>query len=81
MLAGGFGNCLIRSAVRIGLVRYRPNRIRYVGNAAALRGQLALVFEAERARERLAQSIEHLSLATHPDFQDLFVEAMNFPKA
>jgi uncharacterized 2Fe-2S/4Fe-4S cluster protein (DUF4445 family) len=40
------------------------------------------VSEAERARaERLARSIEHLSLATHPDFQDLFVEAMNFPKA
>jgi uncharacterized 2Fe-2S/4Fe-4S cluster protein (DUF4445 family) len=38
--------------------------------------------ETERARaERLARSIEHLSLATHPDFQDLFVEAMNFPKA
>ena len=53
-----------------------------MGNAAALGAQLALVSEAERARaERLARSIEHLSLATHPDFQDLFVDAMNFPKA
>ena len=84
MLAGGFGNYLsIRSAVRIGLIPALPTeRIRYVGNAAALGAQLALVSEAERARaERLARSIEHLSLATHPDFQDLFVEAMNFPKA
>jgi uncharacterized 2Fe-2S/4Fe-4S cluster protein (DUF4445 family) len=84
MLAGGFGNYLsIRSAVRIGLIPALPlDRIRYVGNAAALGAQLALVSEAERARaERLARSIEHLSLATHPDFQDLFVEAMNFPKA
>jgi uncharacterized 2Fe-2S/4Fe-4S cluster protein (DUF4445 family) len=84
MLAGGFGNYLsIRSAVRIGLIPpLPPERIRYVGNAAALGAQLALVSEAERARaERLARSIEHLSLATHPDFQDLFVEAMNFPKA
>jgi uncharacterized 2Fe-2S/4Fe-4S cluster protein (DUF4445 family) len=84
MLAGGFGNYLsIRSAVRIGLIPALPlERIRYVGNAAALGAQLALVSEAERARaERLARSIEHLSLATHPDFQDLFVEAMNFPKA
>jgi uncharacterized 2Fe-2S/4Fe-4S cluster protein (DUF4445 family) len=84
MLAGGFGNYLsIRSAVRIGLIPPLPlERIRYVGNAAALGAQLALVSEAERARaERLARSIEHLSLATHPDFQDLFVEAMNFPKA
>jgi uncharacterized 2Fe-2S/4Fe-4S cluster protein (DUF4445 family) len=84
MLAGGFGNYLsIRSAVRIGLIPALPTeRIRYVGNAAALGAQLALVSESERARaERLARSIEHLSLATHPDFQDLFVEAMNFPKA
>jgi uncharacterized 2Fe-2S/4Fe-4S cluster protein (DUF4445 family) len=84
MLAGGFGNYLsIRSAVRIGLIPpLSPERIRYVGNAAALGAQLALVSEAERARaDRLARSIEHLSLATHPDFQDLFVEAMNFPKA
>jgi uncharacterized 2Fe-2S/4Fe-4S cluster protein (DUF4445 family) len=84
MLAGGFGNYLsIPSAVRIGLIPpLAPGRIRYVGNAAALGAQLALVSEAERARaERLARSIEHLSLATHPDFQDLFVEAMNFPKA
>jgi uncharacterized 2Fe-2S/4Fe-4S cluster protein (DUF4445 family) len=84
MLAGGFGNYLsIRSAVRIGLIPALPlDRIRYVGNAAALGAQLALVSEAERARaERLARSIEHISLATHPDFQDLFVEAMNFPKA
>ena len=84
MLAGGFGNYLsIPSAVRIGLIPpLARNRIRYVGNAAALGAQLALVSEAERARaDRLARSIEHLSLATHPDFQDLFVEAMNFPKA
>jgi uncharacterized 2Fe-2S/4Fe-4S cluster protein (DUF4445 family) len=84
MLAGGFGNYLsIRSAVRIGLIPpLAHDRIRYVGNAAALGAQLALVSEAERARaDRLARSIEHLSLATHPDFQDLFVEAMNFPKA
>jgi uncharacterized 2Fe-2S/4Fe-4S cluster protein (DUF4445 family) len=84
MLAGGFGNYLsIRSAVRIGLIpALPPERIRYVGNAAALGAQLTLVSEAERGRaERLARSIEHLSLATHPDFQDLFVEAMNFPKA
>lgn len=83
MLAGGFGNYLsIPSAVRIGLIPPLPaSRIRYVGNAAALGAQLALVSEPERARaERLARAIEHVSLATHPDFQDLFVEAMNFPR-
>jgi uncharacterized 2Fe-2S/4Fe-4S cluster protein (DUF4445 family) len=82
MLAGGFGNYLsARSAVRIGLIPALPlERIRYVGNAAALGAQLALLSEPERARaERLAGQIEHVSLAAHPDFQDIFVDAMNFP--
>jgi len=84
MLAGGFGNYLsIRSAVRIGLIpALAPDRIRYVGNAAALGAQLALVSEPERARaETIARRIEHVSLAAHPRFEDLFVEAMNFPPA
>ena len=82
MLAGGFGNYLsIRSALRIGLIPPLPEeRIRYVGNAAALGAELALMSEVERARaETLARRIEHVSLAAHPDFQDIFVDAMNFP--
>jgi uncharacterized 2Fe-2S/4Fe-4S cluster protein (DUF4445 family) len=83
MLAGGFGNYLsARSAVRIGLIpALPPERIRYVGNAAALGAQLALLSEPERARaERLAREIQHVSLAAHPDFQDVFVDSMNFPR-
>ena len=83
MLAGGFGNYLsIRSALRIGLIPALPEpHIRYVGNAALLGAQLALLSEAERERaERIARSIEHVSLAAHPDFQDVFVECMNFPR-
>ena len=83
MLAGGFGNYLsIPSAIRIGLIPALPeSRIRYVGNAALLGAQLALVSEAERARaETIARRIEHVSLAAHPDFQDVFVDCMNFPR-
>ncbi|MBI2878313.1 MAG: DUF4445 domain-containing protein [Candidatus Rokubacteria bacterium] len=83
LLAGGFGNYLsIQSAIRIGLIPpLPPERVRYVGNAAALGAQLALVSEAERERaEAIAGRIEHVALATHPDFQDIFVEAMNFPQ-
>jgi uncharacterized 2Fe-2S/4Fe-4S cluster protein (DUF4445 family) len=82
MLAGGFGNYLsIRSAVRIGLIPALPEaRIRYVGNAAALGAQLALLSEPERERAAtLARRIEHVALASHPDFEELFVDAMNFP--
>jgi uncharacterized 2Fe-2S/4Fe-4S cluster protein (DUF4445 family) len=84
MLAGGFGNYLsIRSALRIGLIPSLPEpRIRYVGNAAVLGAQLALLSEIERERASLiARSIEHVSLAAHPDFQDVFVDCMNFPRA
>ena len=83
MLAGGFGNYLsIRSAVRIGLIPPLPaDRIRYVGNAAVLGAQIALMSERERARAtEIARRIEHVSLAAHPDFEDVFVQAMNFPR-
>jgi uncharacterized 2Fe-2S/4Fe-4S cluster protein (DUF4445 family) len=84
MLAGGFGNYLgIPSALRIGIIppTLPAGRIRYVGNAAALGAQLALVSETLRRRaETIAAGIEHVSLAAHPDFQDVFVECMNFPR-
>jgi uncharacterized 2Fe-2S/4Fe-4S cluster protein (DUF4445 family) len=84
MLAGGFGNYVsIESALRIGLIPPLPReRIRYVGNAASLGAQLCLVSEGERARaEAVAARIEHVSLAAHPDFEDIFVSCMNFPPA
>jgi uncharacterized 2Fe-2S/4Fe-4S cluster protein (DUF4445 family) len=82
LLAGGFGNYVsIPAALRIGLLPpVEPGRVRYVGNAAALGAQLALLSERERARaESIARSIEHVSLAAHPDFEQLFVDAMGFP--
>ena len=84
MLAGGFGNYLsIPSAIRIGLIpALPPARVRYVGNAASLGAQLCLLSEAERARaDAIAARIEHVSLAAHPDFEQIFVDAMNFPRA
>ena len=82
MLCGGFGNYInTASAVRIRLMPALPlERITYYGNAAALGAQMALLSETERARaESLAREIEHVSLASHPDFQEIFVEALQFP--
>lgn len=81
LLAGGFGNYLnIGSAMRIGLIPRLPReRVHYVGNAAGLGAQLALVSETERRRaEALARRIRHAPLATHPAFQDVFLEALQF---
>lgn len=83
MLAGGFGNYIsIPSALRIGLIPALPaERVRYVGNAASLGAQICLLSEPERARaSALATRIEHVSLAAHPDFEQLFVDWMNFPR-
>jgi len=68
--------------VRIGLIPPLPEeKIRYVGNAASLGAQLCLLSETERERaERVAARIEHVSLAAHPDFETIFVDAMNFPR-
>ena len=60
-----------------------PRRaIRYVGNAASLGAQLVSGVRA-RARagpRRSRGAIEHVSLAAHPDFEDIFVDCMNFPR-
>ena len=81
MLCGGFGNYInIESAVAIRLLPRLPrDRITYVGNAAHLGAQMALLSERERLRaEELVHRIEHVALATHPDFQDIFVGGMAF---
>ncbi len=81
MLCGGFGNYLnIESAVRIRLLPELPvQRITYMGNAAAIGAQMALLSETERLRAfELSRRIEHVALAARPEFADIFVEGMNF---
>ena len=81
MLCGGFGNYInTESAVAIRLLPdVALDRISYVGNAAHLGAQMALLSERERERaEELAQRIEHVALAARPDFQDIFVDGMAF---
>ena len=81
MLCGGFGNYInIESAVRIRLLPPLPlEKITYLGNAAHFGAQMALLSETERSRaHELARQIEHVALATRPEFQDIFVDAITF---
>ena len=81
MMCGGFGNYInVENAVKIRLVPELPiDKISYAGNAALMGAQIALVSETERLRaSELARQIDHVGLATHPEFQDLFVEGMGF---
>jgi uncharacterized 2Fe-2S/4Fe-4S cluster protein (DUF4445 family) len=83
LLAGAFGNYLRReSAVAIGLLPPVPvDRVRPIGNAAAAGAKRALLSRSARARaEQLARSAIHIDLATHPDFEEIFLDALNFPR-
>jgi uncharacterized 2Fe-2S/4Fe-4S cluster protein (DUF4445 family) len=83
LLAGAFGNYLRReSAVAIGLLPPVPaDRVRPIGNAAAAGAKMVLLSRSARARaEQLARSAIHIDLATHPDFEEIFMEALNFPR-
>jgi uncharacterized 2Fe-2S/4Fe-4S cluster protein (DUF4445 family) len=78
LLSGGFGNYVnLANAVKIRLLPDVPlDRITYVGNAALLGAQLALLSETERKRSLdIVSKIQHVALATRSEFQDIFVEA------
>lgn len=83
LLAGAFGNYLRReSAVRIGLLPpVDPVKVRPIGNAAAAGAKMVLLSKEARARaERLAREAQWVDLATHPDFEEIFMNALNFPR-
>ena len=80
-IAGAFGNYIDPdSACAIGLIPAELRRkIRPVGNAAGAGAKLALTdAKAWAEAETLARTTEFLELATLPEFQDEFVEQLNF---
>ena len=80
-IAGAFGNYINPdSACAIGLIPAElRERIVPVGNAAGAGARLALMNAAAWAdADALARSTEFLELATLPEFQDEFVEQLNF---
>ena len=82
LLAGGFGNFIRRShAKRIGLLPPIPtDRIEFIGNAASA-GAKAVLASADCRQEaaRISRETEYVELATRPDFQAHYMEAMTFP--
>ena len=82
-IAGAFGNYMDpNSACDIGLIPVElRHKTRPVGNAAGEGAKLALMDrDAWQRAEDLARKADFLELATLPDFQDAFVEAMEFPE-
>ena len=82
-IAGAFGNYMDpKGACRIGMLPgILEDRIIPVGNAAGEGAKLALLNKEELARaERLARHMEFLELAALPEFQDQFVDELEFPE-
>ena len=77
-LAGAFGNYVQpASAIRIGLIDVPLERIEAAGNTA-LRGAKRVLLSVE---EPALPRIEHVSLASEPQFQEEFATCMDFPAA
>lgn len=82
-IAGAFGNYMDpKNACRIGLLPSElEDRIVPVGNAAGEGAKLALQNRDEFARaRRLALHTEFLELAALPEFQDCFIDELEFPE-
>ena len=80
-LAGAFGNYLKpESACRIGMIPpVLLDRIVSVGNAAGEGARLCALSRAEfEYSKRLAAGTEFLELASLPEFQDCYVDALEF---
>jgi uncharacterized 2Fe-2S/4Fe-4S cluster protein (DUF4445 family) len=76
-LAGAFGNYVqIESAIGIGLIEVPQGLVHAAGNTA-LRGAKMLLLAAE---EPVLPAIEHMALASDPNFQDEFANCMGFPE-
>jgi uncharacterized 2Fe-2S/4Fe-4S cluster protein (DUF4445 family) len=81
-LAGAFGNYVNRaSAERIGLIPVCAENSDAIGNSALLGAKLAL-FSGEHSDwnfSDLRRRVEHVSLASKREFQDIFVQETLFP--
>jgi uncharacterized 2Fe-2S/4Fe-4S cluster protein (DUF4445 family) len=82
-LAGAFGNYINRlSAQRIGLLDFPPDKVCPAGNTALLGAKLAL-FRLGEDGNFLGQVLgktRHVALNQDPDFQDVYIQEMPFPK-
>lgn len=81
-MAGALGNYLHPlSALRIGLIpRVDPSIIVSLGNAASAGASMVLLSRAYwRKANELSEFIEHVELSTRLDFNEHFVEHLDFP--
>lgn len=75
-IAGGFGNYIELDNVSfVGMLEFAPGKIRKMGNTALI-GAKMLLFEDVSFINPIVNKIEHISLESISEFQDVFVEKM-----
>lgn len=82
-LAGSFGSYINPQSARIvGLVPpVQPSRIKAVGNAAGEGAKIALLsFRERQVAQSLPQIVEYLELSGRGEFNDSFLEVLQFPE-
>ncbi|MCJ7579780.1 MAG: ASKHA domain-containing protein [Candidatus Aminicenantes bacterium] len=81
-IAGAFGNYLnISNSIQIGLLPAIPEeKIHFVGNSSLAGAKALLISSSLRTESNsLSKKIEFLSLATNVQFQEYFVDSLDFP--
>jgi len=80
-IAGAFGNYLnVKNTMAIGLLpSVEEGKIVFIGNSSLAGARLLLLAKEERAKvESLVGKIRYLSLASDPEFQDHFIQGLEF---
>ncbi len=82
-LAGALGNYVNPdSAMRIGLIpRFDPDIVTSLGNAASTGASIVLLSrDYWKMANQLAHSIEHVEMSSRLDFNEHFIDQMDFPR-
>jgi uncharacterized 2Fe-2S/4Fe-4S cluster protein (DUF4445 family) len=80
-IAGAFGNYLnIRNSMALGLLpRIGEGKVIFIGNSSLAGARLLLLAKDERDKvESMTAEVRYLSLASDSDFQDRFIEGLEF---
>ena len=77
-IAGGFGNYInTLHLVQTGMIELPESKIRKMGNTALI-GAKMFLFQDTNSVDEIRKKIEHINLESHPDFQNIYVDKMQF---
>jgi len=77
-IAGGFGSYInIANTTGLGMLEFKKHKIDKLGNTALIGAKMFLFMDPQEV-ESLLKIIRHVPLEGDPDFQDIFIDKMQF---